>query len=397
MQPVPLYGTGISGVNDFPAALGKEIGGGRRTDRFMTRDVQTPRAREAAAGERPLTLRQIADLAGTSKSTVSRVLTDHPRISDATRERVLDVIRTHRYRPNAFARALAGGQTGFIGVLASHIDSLFYAEVIRGIDLVAQRESAHLVCSFAHGPEDFVALYQRMAADGQVQGLILIAPPLDLFETRPDATLPQVLCAAAPPPRKRRWRGTDFIAMDNAASMGDLLRHLLEQGLRSFLHLTGPAHNVDAAERAAAFAKIIRAHPEAGGDTLEAGLTHEDGCRALEAWLAAGRRPPDAIVSFNDSTACGALELLRERCPDRRVAITGWDDNPYSRILDITTVHIPSEQLGEQAAALLFQRCNGDLPGDRPEQHRLRLEMILRSSSTNPAAPPTAANPSPAP
>ena len=81
-----------------------------------------------------LNLREIARLAGTSKSTVSRVLRNQPRVSDETRQRVQEVIEQHNYSPNLFARGLSGARTGLIGVVSQWMESGFYAEVIRGID-----------------------------------------------------------------------------------------------------------------------------------------------------------------------------------------------------------------------------------------------------------------------
>jgi DNA-binding LacI/PurR family transcriptional regulator len=339
----------------------------------------------------PVTLRQIAELAGTSKSTVSRVLSHHPKISAATRDRVMAIIEQRGFRPNVFARALAGGRTGQIGVLSSNISSGFFAEVIRGIDLVAQEAGGHLVCSFAHGIPDYLALWRELTEGGQVDGLILIDPPLELFDEVPGPRrLPTVLCASRPPARARAWQRVASVTVDNGTTMRSVVDHVVGLGCRRLLHLAGPDNTFDSQQRAAAFQAAVK-----GRRGLEAGLRHghltqETGRATAELLLAGTDDLPDAIVAFNDSTALGVMAALRrhDTAGRRPPALTGWDDTPAADVLGLTSVRMPMTELGQASARLLYQQLESD-PGAPPAgaHQQLPMTLIPRASSTDWTAP----------
>lgn len=333
----------------------------------------------------PLTLQEIARLAGTSKSTVSRVLSHHPKISEATRQRVGAVIDKHGFRPNLFARALAVGRTGQIGVLSSNISSGFFAEVIRGIDMVSQEHGGHLVCSFAHGVADYMKLWRELTHSGQVDGLILIDPPLELFGETCDARrLPLVLCASRPPGRAGGWSRVDTVTVDNRKVMGDIVAHLAERGCRRLLHLAGPVNTHDSLARRAAFEAAARARRTVQAVARTGHLTQDDGRRAGAAIATSTDPLPDAIVAFNDSTALGVLEAFRSR-PDPRLAavrLTGWDDTPAAPILGLTSVQMPMTELGQESARLLYRRVKDKGAARTAAQHRLiAMKLVVRASS----------------
>lgn len=320
---------------------------------------QERRASAPPAASRTATLREIAGLAGTSKSTVSRVLTNDPRISPRTRKRVQRVIRQQGYRPNVFARALAGGRTGHIGVLSMHIDPFFFAGVIRGVDLAAQEFDQHLVCSFAHGHEDYLRLYDRMSGEGQIDGLLLIAPPEQLYLRPAPARIPAVLCASRPRDGRREWKECDAVALDNRTAMREIVRRLAESGSRRLLHLAGWSLNSDARERRAAFEEAVAADPRLRGEVIEAGMIREDATQALKKLLRRRRSLPDTLVCFNDSLALGALDLLKGASARQpAIRMTGWDNGPAAQLLNFTSVEIPTETLGKESGRLLLERTN---------------------------------------
>ncbi len=331
----------------------------------------------------PMTLDQIARLAGTSKSTVSRVISNDPRISEKTRSRVQQIIDQRHYRPNLFARALAGGKTGLIGVISSNIGSGFYAEVIRGIDLVFHRDSKRLLVSFAHYENDYEALWRDLALGGRVEGLVLIAPTAEFFALPlAPALIPVIVCAGDPPARSEQWRGVDRVGMDNAEAMRGLIDHLVEQGCRRLFHAAGWDNNHDAVERRRAFIKACRKR----GIEHEVevfGMTTTDGEQSMNHLLRNRNRLPDAIIAFNDAVAIGIRDAwkLHHRDDARpSFALTGWDDSPAAIALDITSVSIPFTQLGELSARLLKDRIAG-VKAEPPRYSPVGLELRLRSSS----------------
>ncbi len=332
-----------------------------------------------------INLRQVAKLAGTSKSTVSRVLTNHPSVSPETRARIEAVIERHKFRPNLFARALAGGKTGLVAVLASEMNSGFFAEVIKGIDEMAGQNQSHLLSSFAHGPDDYIRLWREFARRGRADGLILIAPPLDIFNHKiMSEDIPVVLCAARAAPALGQWSQVDSVCVDNRKGLDQLLSHLAERGCKRFAHLAGPPDIFDAADRRQEFEHFFAVHPELQSEVIQAHLTRDSGRNAVEQYLQAHPGPPDVFVAVNDLCAFGALEALKARNLNvpRDVAVTGCDDDIAAVILGLTTLRMPMVEIGRQSGRFLFDRINSQrTPPATARQATLQLDLCVRAST----------------
>jgi len=329
-----------------------------------------------------LTLEQIATLTRTSKSTVSRVISHDPRISEKTRARVMKVVDKMNYRPNVFARALAGGKTGLIGVISSNIGSGFYAEVIRSMDVVFGQLGKRLLVSFAHHEEDYATLWQDIVLGGRVEGLIVVAPTAEFFNLplSPD-NVPVVLCTGNPPAKNKEWQNVDRVGMNNGKAMMDLVSHLASHGHRRILHAAGWSNNFDAVERQHSFMEACRTL-KVDGETKTFGMIPSDGRDAMKTFLNRKNTLPDAIIAFNDSIAMGILEAWQTNGGSNQppFALTGWDDSPSSSVIGLTSVNIPYFQLGEESARLLHQRIEGI--SMQPMQHRLIDLSIVQRSST---------------
>ena len=324
-----------------------------------------------------LTLRQIADRAGTSKSSVSRVLSNHPNVAPATRARIERAIKKHGFQPNLFARGLAGGRTGLMATITVEMASGFYAEVLKGVDGVVSGRGGHVLSSFAHGPEDYVRLWQQFDRNRRVDGVILIAPPAELFATRlPANGLPVVLCSARPPAGAPGWRRADTVTVSNREAMQELLVALDGKGIRRAVYLAGPERVFDAEERRAAVESFVRSHPDWSMEFLQAGTTRELGHRVLDAHLA-GHEPPEVVICFNDATAYGSIQALRDH--GARSIVTGFDDETAAELMDMTTIHMPMPQLGEEAARLLLVRIDGKGPAREAMHEVLPVRPVLRT------------------
>lgn len=327
-----------------------------------------------------LNLREIAALAGTSKSSVSRVLTQHPHVAPATRARIERVIRKHGFSPNPFARGLAGGRTGLVAAIASEINSGFYAEVLKGIDQVVSRHHGHVLSSFAHEPGDYIAFWQQASRRRQVDGIILIAPPMEIFRARvrPD-DLPAVVCAARPPDGAASgWDRLSTATVTNREGMTALLETLLGRGVRRMVYLAGPGNVYDANERRAAVLAFAAAHAEASIEVIDAGHTRQEGLAAAAAYLRA-HDAPQAFVCFNDATGYGALQALREAGWSReQVLVTGCDDEPPAAVMAMTTLRMPMPELGQLAAEMLLESIAGKSP---PRHAVVNLELTWRANA----------------
>ncbi|NCC50258.1 MAG: LacI family transcriptional regulator [Spartobacteria bacterium] len=310
-----------------------------------------------------LTMWQIAELANTSKSTVSRVLSNDPHVSEETRKRVAQVVEEHGFRPNLFARGLRGGRTGQIAVIGRWMEEGFLANVIKGMDLVAHNHDAHLLVCLAHSSEDYVNLWERFADGGQVDGCILVAPPRELLNERVASHhVPAVLCACQAPQSRKGWKQVDSVVLDNVRAIDELMELLVNKGCRQFVYLKGTGDTYDAWERNEAFDAYITRHDELSADVIK-GAEWRDSARELVLQYLEGRTGlPDAFVCFNDVVAFGVLEALRSRhirVPDD-VRVTGFDDTTTADFISMTTVHVPSVLIGQETAKLLFLRLESD-------------------------------------
>jgi LacI family transcriptional regulator len=291
------------------------------------------------------------------------VLNDSGPVSEATRERIERAASRLRYTPNGAARSLITRRTHTIGVLLPDLYGEFFSEVIRGIDLVAQRNGYHMLVSSSHSEQQ--ALEAALEAmRGRVDGLIVMSPDLDQRTLRSSLAACSAVvllnCVA-------RAEEFDAIKIDNVGGAATMTRHLLSLGHRRIGFINGAAHNVDAEERRRGYRNALRGakierNPlmEIDGDFTELG-----GYRAAKALagLPAAQRPT-AIFAANDSMAIGALSAMHEAglaVPDE-IAITGFDDIPIAQYTTppLTSVRVPIIELGERATERLVQQLAGD-------------------------------------
>jgi LacI family transcriptional regulator len=337
-----------------------------------------------AKPKKELTLRQIAEISGISKSTVSRVLTNHPSVSEHTRRRVKAVMAEHGFQPNIFARGLAGGPTGLIAVIAAEITSGFFAEVMSGINEIANRNSAHLLSCIAHGHEDYIQLWQTFAKRGRVDGVVLLAPPTQLLDQPFSLNqVPVILCACRADRQREGWRTADTVSVNNARAIHELLDHLMAQGARHILYIGGPGDVFDAQERRRSIMQCAHNRADMKLEVLEGGMTREYGHAAMHEYLDRHGHVPDAVMAFNDSSAYGILEALRQRdiSVPAQCLVTGCDDEPASAILGLTSLHMPMRELGSEAARMLFEQLQSESDTHHACHSIMDLSLEIRASS----------------
>ena len=332
-----------------------------------------------------LTLYEIAKLAGVSKSSVSRVLMNQRGISDETRQRILDIMKKSGYRPSQFARGLAGGRTGLIAVMTPGIFSGYYADVLRGIDVVAHARGVHLITSFSHGADDYRSLLVEFTRPGRVDGLILVAPAMDTFRMpAPAEGTPVVLVSARPPRRSAGWERLDSVTVNNEQAIERVMTYLQEQGCRRVVHLAGPSGVFDARERRRAFEGFCKANRAMKGHVVHGEETRQEAVSALMKFLDHGGKKQDGVVAYNDDMAIGVVRALREkriRVPED-MCVTGCDDEQPAELLGLTTLHMPMVELGEEAARLLFGRIDGEAAGLLARQNVLDMGLVARSTTS---------------
>jgi LacI family transcriptional regulator len=366
-----------------------------------TRRPSQRRARAAPAAN----VRTVADKAGVSIATVSRVLNGKAPVKAETRERVLAVVKRMGYAPHPAARSLKARRTETLGVVLPDLYGEFYSELLRGIDRAARREGFHVLVSGSHSDRGEVEAVLA-ALRGRVDALVLMFPDIG-----PEALAPPLLdvpavllnCAVAGQP-------CHSLRIDNYGGAAAVVRYLAGLGHRRIAFVAGPPSNLDAAERRRGFlAEVRKAGGALAATILRGGFTEESGFRAGQQLLAAphqgvkvstpGSNLPTAIFAANDAMALGCLHALRQHGLDvpGDVSLVGFDDIPAARYVQppLTTVRVPIAELGERAVARALEAVRLGTPRRQTEE-RLPVALVERSSCAA-VAGDTAAGAHPAP
>ena len=323
------------------------------------------------------TIRDVARRAQMSVATVSRALNGFENVSEQARERIAAAVAELGYVPHAGARSLSLARNNAIGVVLPDLHGEFFSEIVRGMDREASRRGYLLLLSTLHAGGEQATNAMR-AMRGRVDGLIVMAPHLGADEL--SAALPTGLPSILINTRAGAGQHPS-IHLDNAAGVRAVVEHLASLGRKRLVHIAGPADNIDAQEREAAFREAVAAHG-LEGRIVGGDFEMESGEAAIRRLLAEAIEF-DAVFAANDNMAIGTLEALRaagKRVPEA-VAVVGFDDIPLARHMGITTVRVRIAELGERALQRLVDGFSKDQGGD--ELHA--PELVIRST-TDPRA-----------
>ncbi|KTT72867.1 LacI family DNA-binding transcriptional regulator [Sphingomonas sanguinis] len=327
------------------------------------------------------TIRDVAREAAVSVASVSRAMNGHISVHPDTRERVMAAARSLGYVPHAGARSLSLSRSHAIGVVLPDLHGEFFSEIVRGMDREVTARGYHLLLSNMHADAERAAQAVR-SMRGRVDGLIVMAPQLvagGLDEALP-LGVPAVLINSQHGPSRASFH------IDNAAGIAASVEHLVAQGRRRLVHVSGPFGNIDADERRQGYlSAMARLAPDVEPVVIE-GDFHEDSGAAAMAEIAERGVRYDGIVAGNDMMALGVLSVLRERRVDvpGAVAVTGFDDIPLARYLGLTTIRAPLAEMGERAVARLVDALEGGTLA--LETQTIATELVIRATSPAGAA-----------
>ena len=320
-------------------------------------------------------IKTVAELAGVSKASVSRVLNGHPSVSPELRAAVEAVIRQQGYEPNAVARALARRRTGNIALIIPRparfaFSHPFLTEVMRGLGAAIEGEGYSLQIVTSASPERLAVIYRDGSCDGMAFAGIWADDPLARGLT--EAAVPVVLIGRQPAPAR-----VPSVWMDDEAGAALATGHLLERGYADLAMLNGPPSEASFARlRGFRHALTTAGLPWRAEQVLGGEFSVDSGRRLLAQLLERGRSPRGVFVA-SDTMAFGVLDgarLAGLRVPED-LAIVGFDNFPFSALTEppLTTVDAHVFALGQRAGALLLQQVRGQVP----EQPQLVLPMTL--------------------
>jgi LacI family transcriptional regulator len=334
------------------------------------------------------TLRDVAEAAGVHAATASRALNPATRglVNSDTARRVMRVAEQLGYRPNPIARGLKTAKSGTVGIVLPDLTNPLFPPIVRGIEEILEPAGySGLIVNTDNDPGREQTLIEHLRSR-QVEGLIVATARVDhplLEQLHRDGVVMVMV--------NRRPGGVDVpsITPDDAAGVELAVRHLAELGHTRIAHVAGPQSTSTGTTRARSFRAVVR-HLGLDDDpalvTTAASWSEGAGADGLRRLLDSGVEFT-GIFAGNDLIALGCYDVFFERgieCP-AQMSVVGFNDMPFLDKLrpPLTTIAIPHQQIGAEAARLLLDAIGDPTRGVRSVS--LPLSLVVRGSTTPPA------------
>lgn len=322
------------------------------------------------------TVKDVAEHAGVSVGTVSRVLSGEAAVKPMLREKVNDAISALGYRPNVTARALRTSRTDVIGLIVPDITNPFFAQLAASVERAALERGHSLMLASSHDDREAEQSHVLAFLDRSVRGIIVVAssagPGLHLETTVPVISL------------DRRFGAFPLVSTNHAQAAALIADHLYELGHRHIAYIAGPPDTEAGRMRREGFVGRIDRFGKTG-EPVELEIAYgkfdyESGERIARDLLS---RPPQdrptAIAAASDQQAIGALRAARDLKIDvpRKLSVTGFDDISLANLVvpRLTTIRQPADMLARRAVGLLLEE-----PSDRRDE-MVDGSLVVRGSS----------------
>lgn len=328
-------------------------------------------------------IKRVAEMAGVSVATISRVLNHPEKVLPETRQRVLEIMREQNYTPNWFARGLNRARTHTIALVVPNIESNTCQKIISGIETVAyNKESSVFLCNTRNDPGATLT-YLKMMLSRRVDGIILVSPVPESESRRmlADTSVPSVHVGKVAP------GGNEANCyLDYEEGLGRLADHLMGLGHRTIDLL---CHNPGNYESLSLEEGFCRARGERGfaGVVHRAETTIQGGYLAARKLIEHGKLP-QALITASHEQAFGVMKAARDLAVPvpERLALAAMTDSDLCSIVApaLTSLEQPALRLGMVAARMLFDRIEtGELLPDVPRTLILQSTIKIRRSCGN--------------
>jgi LacI family transcriptional regulator/LacI family repressor for deo operon, udp, cdd, tsx, nupC, and nupG len=334
-----------------------------------------------------VTMRDVAELANVSQSTVSRVLNQSSLpipIGEDTQRRVLDAVKQLGYHPNLYAGSLRGQKTQLIAMMIADIANPFYHPMVRAVQDVAHQHRYDVMVANSDHTRENEVLFCESLIRRPVDGIIMV--PYHLTDEEIDWLITRTGAAVAILGSHLHHPQADVVACDDEQATYEAVRWLIEQKQHQRIGIIGVSRTFAVGVRRANAYK--RAITEAGLTIPPAYIqtgdwSVESGQQAMRALLALPT-PPTAVFACNDHMAIGAIlaaQALQLRIPED-VAVVGFDDIPAASWISpkLTTIAQYPTEIGRHLATAVFERIAGRVIGPR-RRYDLPCRLIERESA----------------
>ncbi|QHT63542.1 LacI family transcriptional regulator [Paenibacillus lycopersici] len=337
-----------------------------------------------------VTIKDVARIAGVSPSTVSRVVSNHPRISQETSRRVKAIMAELDYHPNIMAKSLVSKTTKTLGILLPRpaeelFANFFFGELIRGIVTQAARAGYDMLLTTVTSESTELETISRLVLGHRIDGILLLSsrtsdPIIGFLQ---EHQFPFVLIG-----RSDEYPNVLSIDNNNIQAAADATNHFIAQGHTRIGFISGPPNLVVSQDRLTGYRKALRDHRLEFRQewVIEGDLLQESGFRAMSFFMSLPERPT-ALVVFDDLLAFGVLRGLTELgySVPGDICLVSFNNIPLSELAStpISSIDIGTYQLGYTASQSLL-RVVQDEPLSQ-KQIIIPHRLIVRESSISPS------------
>lgn len=335
------------------------------------------------------TLKQVADATNMSITIVSQVLNNKPcRVSQKNRELIIETAEKLNYRRNLVAVSLVKGFTDTIGLAISDIRNEFFSALAKGVEDECQKYGWNVILCNSNDKHSKDMENLRMLADKGVSGIIfgmasestpeMVEECIDFMRKE---HIPYMLVD-----RYIETKNGGIVCVDHVSGGYEAVSYLLKQGHRRIACITGPSNLIDSQQRLEGYLNAIKEYgiPYDPELIVEGKYTYHSGIHAADVLLDRGTTF-DAVFSFNDMMAIGAIESIQKRglkIPED-ISIIGYDDIFIDQFLSVplTTIKQPAEELGRAAAHKIINKEVGFTNKER--RVIFKPELVERNTVLN--------------
>lgn len=328
-------------------------------------------------------IKDIAAKAGVSIATVSHAFRNPGRVSDATREKVLEAADVMGYSPDRLAASLRTARSGNIVAIIPDIADSYNGGIIKGIEKAAQSRGYSVLLGDTQGSAERERDFAMMARTRQADGIILMSHriPFELDENgEPKGAIPPLV------------NGSEFtgyekfptVAIDDVQAATDATAHLIDYGHRDIAVITGDAASTSTKNRLQGFRDAMAAAGlRVDENHIVFGNYSPDSGEASAEKLLLKKRRPSAIFCFSDEIAVGCMNSLRQHgfSVPNDVSVMGFDDIPFAKYFSppLTTIAQPTVEIGRTCATILLDLIDGKHPTHF--RHVLPHKLVIREST----------------
>ncbi|GAA0382154.1 LacI family DNA-binding transcriptional regulator [Bacillus horti] len=332
--------------------------------------------------KKKLTIKGIAEMAGVSSATVSKVLNNTGRYSEETKQTILDLVKEHDYRPNAVAKSLRTRKSKTIGAIVPDITNEFFSRIVLAIEnYCGELGYSVFICNSNESEEKELQYFKELELKG-VDGLIYLSASDELFQMKTQRI--PIVCIDRMP----KFHNVAIITSDNFQGGMLAAERLIEKGCKNLLLVRDYRDGFPTIERVRGFEHVLRKHGLEFGEErtikVEVGITQAKSAvdHYLQTYHKENALKFDGIFATTDWLAFGAKQALEGygvNIPEQ-VKIIGYDNISLAQYTSLSSINQDKESLGKLAAERLIQMIEQET--DVPSQMlTLPVELVERDST----------------